>query len=108
VFNSLKKLRGHEQKNQDSSKYNKHKLIASAFAKRHQLNSNDFTVTFSKEDPFGLVFGLNSNLTDNISSTWAAALPKFIRRRGALTGEEQLSISSSYMQSDSEISYSMC
>ncbi|XP_060875791.1 protein smoothened isoform X1 [Metopolophium dirhodum] len=104
----LKKLRGHEQKNQDSSKYNKHKLIASAFAKRHQLNSNDFTVTFSKEDPFGLVFGLNSNLTDNISSTWAAALPKFIRRRGALTGEEHLSVSSSCLQSDSEISYSMC
>ncbi|XP_025408524.1 protein smoothened isoform X2 [Sipha flava] len=103
----LKKWRGHEQRNEDSSKYNKHKLIASAFAKRHQLNSDDFTVTFSKEDPFGLVFGLNSNLTDNISSTWAAALPKFIRRRGALTGEEQLSLSSSYMHSDSEISYSM-
>lgn len=56
----------------------------------------------------GLVFGLNSNLTDNISSTWAAALPKFIRRRGALTGEERRSISTSNMQSDSEISYSMC
>jgi len=58
----LKKLRGHEQRNQDSSKYNKHKLIASAFAKRHQLNSNDFTVTFSKEDPFGKLFinGLNN------------------------------------------------
>lgn len=49
----LKKWRGHEQKNQDSTKYNKHKLIASAFAKRHQLNSDEFTVTFSKEDPFG-------------------------------------------------------
>lgn len=49
----LKKWRGHEQRNEDSSKYNKHKLIASAFAKRHQLNSDDFTVTFSKEDPFG-------------------------------------------------------
>lgn len=57
----------------------------------------------------GLVFGLNSNLTDNISSTWAAALPKFIRRRGALTGEQQVSVSSSsYMHSDSEISISMC
>lgn len=55
-----------------------------------------------------MVFGLNSNVTDNISSTWAAALPKFIRRRGALTGGEQPSISTSYMQSDSEISYSMC
>lgn len=53
----------------------------------------------------GLVFGLNSNITDNISSTWAAALPKFIRRRGALTGEQQISVSS--MHSDSEISYSM-
>ncbi|XP_050523956.1 protein smoothened isoform X2 [Daktulosphaira vitifoliae] len=104
----LKKCRGKEQRNRNSAKYNKHKLIASAFAKRHQLNSDDFTVSFSKEDPFGLVFGLNSNLTDNISSTWAAALPKFIRRRGALTGEEQLSVSSSFVQSDSEISYSMC
>lgn len=52
----LKKWRGHEQKNQDSTKYNKHKLIASAFAKRHQLNSDEFTVTFSKEDPFGKLF----------------------------------------------------
>lgn len=49
----LKKWRGDEQINQESNKYNKHKLIASAFAKRHQLNSDDFTVTFSKEDPFG-------------------------------------------------------
>lgn len=49
----FKKRRGREQRNQDSTKYNKHKLIASAFAKRHQLNSDDFTVTFSKEDPFG-------------------------------------------------------
>lgn len=105
----LKKWRSDEQINRDSTKYNKHKLIASAFAKRHQFNSNDFTVTFSKEDPFGLVFGLNSNLTDNISSTWAAALPKFIRRRGALTGEEQVSVSStSFIHSDSEISISMC
>lgn len=56
-----------------------------------------------------MVFGLNSNFTDNISSTWAAALPKFIRRRGALTGEEQVEVSSaSYMHSDSEISISMC
>lgn len=55
-----------------------------------------------------MVFGLNSNLTDNISSTWAAALPKFIRRRGALTGEERISVSTSNMHSDSEISYSMC
>lgn len=49
----LNKWQGHDQKNQNSTKYNKHKLIASAFAKRHQLNSDDFTVTFSKEDPFG-------------------------------------------------------
>lgn len=49
----LKKWRGDEQTNQEFTKYNKHKLIASAFAKRHQLNSDDFTVTFSKEDPFG-------------------------------------------------------
>lgn len=56
-----------------------------------------------------MVFGLNSNLTDNISSTWANALPKFIRRRGALTGEERVSVSSSsFIHSDSEISISMC
>lgn len=56
-----------------------------------------------------MVFGLNSNFTDNISSTWAAALPKFIRRRGALTGEEHVAVSSaSYIHSDSEISISMC
>jgi len=31
-------------------------MIASAFAKKHQLNSDDFTVTFTKEDPFGKLF----------------------------------------------------
>lgn len=56
----LKKWRGHEQNNKDSAKYRKRKMIASAFAKRHQLNSDDFTVTFTKEDPFGklLINGL--------------------------------------------------
>lgn len=52
----VKKWQGHEQNNKDSAKYHKHKMIASAFAKRHQLNSDDFTVTFTKEDPFGKLF----------------------------------------------------
>jgi len=55
-----------------------------------------------------LVFGLNSNLNDNRSTYRTTALPKCIRRRGVLTGEEYQSVSSSYMHSDSEISYSMC
>lgn len=53
-----------------------------------------------------MVFGLNSHLIDN-GNNWTVALPKCIRRRGVLIGEEQ-SISSTYMHSDSEISYSMC
>lgn len=64
----LKKWRGHEQTNEDSSKYNKHKLIASAFAKRHQLNSDDFTVTFSKEDPFGKLFIMAKKISLMISN----------------------------------------
>lgn len=49
----LKKWQGQETNKKDSAKYRKHKMIASAFARRHQLNSDDFTVTFTKEDPFG-------------------------------------------------------
>lgn len=55
-----------------------------------------------------MVFDLNSNLNDNGNTNWAAALPKCIRRREVVIHEEQQSISSSYMHSDSEISYSMC
>lgn len=55
-----------------------------------------------------MVFGLNGNLNDNRSTNRTAALPRCIRRRGVLTGEEYQSVSSSYMHSDSEISYSMC
>lgn len=57
----------------------------------------------------GLNFNLDSVASQDFSSTWAAALPKLVTRRGALVGGNPGSMSSNRRNSgDSEISYSMC
>lgn len=40
----------------------------------------------------GMNFDLNSVASQEISSTWQAALPKFITRRGALMGARDLGL----------------
>ncbi|XP_049856044.1 smoothened homolog [Schistocerca gregaria] len=89
----------------------KHKVIAQAFAKRKALN-NDGRLSLSfhstHEDPVGLNFDVNSMASQDLSSTWAAALPKLMTRRGALIGATTGSMSSQRRNSfDSEISYSV-
>lgn len=53
-------------------------------------------------------FDMNSAASQDLSSTWAAALPKLMTRRGALIGVTTGSNSSQHHNSiDSEISYSV-
>lgn len=68
------------------------------------------SITFhnTHTDPVGLVYDLNSVASNDLSSTWAAALPKLVNRRDALTGAATGSVSSQRRNSlDSEISFSV-
>ncbi|XP_076232442.1 smoothened, frizzled class receptor isoform X2 [Calliopsis andreniformis] len=91
-------------------KLKKHKVIAQAFAKRKTFNNaGRLSISFhnTHEDPVGLNFDLNSVASQDFSSTWAAALPKLVTRRGALVGATG-SVSSNRRNSvDSEISFSV-
>lgn len=88
----------------------KHKLIAHLFANRKTFNkAGRLSISFhnTHEDPVGLNFDLNSAASQNFSTTFAAALPKLVTRRGALVGGNTGSVSSNRRNSaDSEISYS--
>ncbi|XP_012278979.1 protein smoothened [Orussus abietinus] len=92
-------------------KLKKHKVIAQAFAKRKTFNNaGRLSISFynTHEDPVGLNFDLNSAASQDFSSTWAAALPKLVTRRGALVGGTTGSVSSNRRNSvDSEISFSV-
>jgi len=88
----------------------KHKLIAHLFANRKTFNkAGRLSISFhnTHADPVGLNFDLNSAASQDFSTTWAAALPKLVTRRGALVGGTTGSVSSNRRNSgDSEISYS--
>lgn len=71
-------------------KLQKHKLIAQAFARRKEFhNQGRMSISFhnTHTDPIGLNFELNSVESHDFSSTWANNLPRFVKRRGALTGQ---------------------
>ncbi|KAJ8680193.1 hypothetical protein QAD02_015980 [Eretmocerus hayati] len=89
-------------------KLKKHKVIAQAFAKRKMFNNADrLSLSFhnTHQGPVGLNFDLNSVGSQDFSSTWAAALPKLVTRRGALVGG---SVSSNSRNStDSQYSFSV-
>lgn len=90
-------------------KLKKHKVIAQAFAKRKAFNNGGrISISFrnTHEDPVGLNFSLSSCASQDFSSTWAAALPKLVTRRGAFFRAN--SVSSNRRGSvDSEISFSV-
>ncbi|XP_064652196.1 protein smoothened-like [Lineus longissimus] len=69
-------------------KLKKHKMIARAFAKRRELqNGSRMSVSFvsTHDDPVGMKFDLNSaGSQSEMSSTWAANVPKLVRRRGGM------------------------
>ena len=93
-------------------KLKKHKVIAQAFAKRKNFNNaGRLSISFrnTHEDPVGLNINLDSVASQDVSSAWAAALPKLVTRRGALVGVTTASVSSTNRRNsgDSEISVSM-
>lgn len=88
----------------------KHKVIAQAFAKRKTFNNaGRLSISFhnTHDDPVGLNFHLNSAASQDFSSTWAAALPTLVTRRGAIA-VQSASISSNRRNStDSQYSFSV-
>jgi len=100
----------------------KHKLISKAFAKRHQLPTKgrlSVSLYSTHEDPVGLnklldpiqlcvnngddrdqsQMHTNTDGHDEISSEWAAGLPRLVARRGGLIPPSSNSVS--YMSEDS-------
>lgn len=69
------------------------KMIAKVFAQK-QISQGPFSVSFhsTHDDPVGMNFELNSIASQELSSTWAAAFPKFISRRGAIVGGSSIGI----------------
>lgn len=119
------------RKTEDRGTLKKHKIIAQAYTNRQKLNDEgrlSINIHETHTDPvgkrktlikkssiliflsLGLNFELNSLESQDFSTTWAAALPKFVTRRGALIDATTESNSSSYRRRnsyDSEISYSV-
>ncbi|XP_022199353.2 protein smoothened [Nilaparvata lugens] len=92
-------------------KLKKHKVIAEAYAKRKILFRDgrlSISIHNADDDPVGFNFELDSLASGELGSTWAAALPKLVTRRGALTGVTNSNSSQRRNSVDSEISYSVC
>ncbi|XP_063227815.1 protein smoothened isoform X2 [Bacillus rossius redtenbacheri] len=82
----IRKFKGHAD---EPVRLKKHRVIAQAFAKRKAFNSaGRVSISFhsTHDDPLGLNLDVNSAASQDLSSTWAAALPKLLTRRGALIG----------------------
>ncbi|KAK9504914.1 hypothetical protein O3M35_009082 [Rhynocoris fuscipes] len=96
--------------NEKQTKPKKHKLIAQAYSKRKKFNSDGhISISFhsSHKDPVGLNIELNSGATGSVRSSWAAALPKLLTRRGALVAATNSNSSVRRNSVDSQISYSV-
>nr|ALS19773.1 smoothened [Novocrania anomala] len=67
-------------------KLKKHRMIAQAFAKRHQMNNGRVSFSFcsTHDDPLGMKFDLNSVTSQDMSSAWMEAVPRLVRRRGGM------------------------
>uniref|UniRef100_A0A1A9WK74 Protein smoothened n=1 Tax=Glossina brevipalpis TaxID=37001 RepID=A0A1A9WK74_9MUSC len=99
---------------QGEVKTRKHKVIAQTWAKRKELENKgrlSITLCNTYTDPVGLNFDaydIKSSETVEISSTWANYLPKFVKRRMALTLANNSSSQGPRKSSlDSEISFSV-
>ncbi|CAG2254965.1 SMO [Mytilus edulis] len=67
-------------------KLKKHKMIARAFERRKDINNGRLSISFGSthDDPLGMKFDLNSVSSHEMSSTFANAMPKLVRRRGGM------------------------
>lgn len=94
---------------EEPMKVQKHKIIAEAFAQRKKFNDGGrISIECQNHtDPVGLHFDLNSAPSNELSTTWAANLPRLVNRRGAVPNDLAYSISSNNQSIDSEMSYSV-
>ena len=85
-------------------------MIAKAYGKRKVLDQNGrISLSFqqSHTDPVGMNFNLNSVATnEDLSRTWAAALPNLVHRRDAITVVRSSSADSEISISRTRVSYS--
>ncbi|KAK3921765.1 Protein smoothened [Frankliniella fusca] len=91
--------RSFHQDEDEPVKMKKHKVIAQVYAQRQAFNrAGRISISFhsTHDDPVGLNFELNSAASQDMSTTWAAALPKLVTRRGALIAPATGSVSSQY------------
>ncbi|XP_060522091.1 protein smoothened [Cylas formicarius] len=91
---------------EEPMKIQKHKIIARAFAKRKIFNEGGKISIFSQNhtDPVGLQFELNSEASNELSTTWAKNLPRLVNRRHAVPNEISYSATSDNQSIDSEVS----
>ncbi|XP_037786917.1 smoothened homolog isoform X1 [Penaeus monodon] len=85
----------------------KHKVIAQAFAKRHDLNNMgrlSISLHSMHDDPIGLNFEMNSMTSGDLSSAWAHAIPHLMTRRGALVGSTALGLRRNSVDSEYSVS----
>lgn len=85
----------------------RHRVIAQAFAKRHDFNTAgrlSISLHSMHEDPLGLTFDMNSATSGDISSAWATAIPHLMTRRGALVGPAALALRRNSVDSEYSIS----
>jgi len=83
------------RKSQRPLRLKKHEMIAQAFSKRRELQENgrlSLTLQSAHVDPLGMNVELGDDSSGDISSTWAAALPYLVQRRGGVCGAEQLGL----------------
>jgi len=83
------------KKSQRPVKLKKHQMIAQAFSKRREIQDHgrlSLTLQSAHPDPVGIHVELGDESSGEVSSTWAAALPYLVQRRGAICGVEQLGL----------------
>ncbi|XP_053643135.2 protein smoothened isoform X2 [Cherax quadricarinatus] len=85
----------------------RHRVIAQAFAKRHDLNTAgrlSISLHSIHDDPLGLNFDMNSAASGDLSSAWATAIPYLMTRRGALVGSAALGLRRNSVDSEYSVS----
>ncbi|XP_045127939.1 LOW QUALITY PROTEIN: smoothened homolog [Portunus trituberculatus] len=93
--------------NEEPLRLARHRVIAQAFAKRHDFNTAgrlSISLHSMHDDPLGLNFDMNSATSGDISSAWATAIPHLMTRRGALVGPAALALRRNSVDSEYSIS----
>ncbi|CAG2166838.1 unnamed protein product, partial [Oppiella nova] len=63
-------------------------MISKVFGRRHQLSQGCYSPSFHSMHSDPVAMNLNSAVSQDLSATWAAALPNFMYRRGAIAGTQ--------------------